>query len=218
MKIQLLYPLCLRCGSLSVRSSLFCSTCEESFLSPRMLKHSRVINLQGVSFTVDFLIHWEPQESDSLSELVYLLKSRLSYTVWKFYVEKLTQFQSPRKTVGLKTALIPVPGSRSDKKAYHTQYFARAWQGFSPGNVLNCLMSDAEHAEQKDLTLSERSRTKMKFLEEFTNEIYTYERIVLIDDIVTSGHTLQASFMALKPYLRPDCLIEIKALLSRGKI
>ena len=183
-----------------------------------MLKHSRVIKIQDVFFSVDFLIHWVPKESDSLSELVYLLKSRLSFTVWKYYVEKLTQFQLPRKTSLLKTALIPVPGSCSEKKAYHTQYFARAWQEFSPGNVLNCLKSDAEHAKQKDLTLSERSLTKMKFLEEFTNEIYTYERIILIDDIVTSGHTLQASFIALKPHLRPDCLIEIKALLSRDKI
>ena len=183
-----------------------------------MLKHSRVINLQGVSFTVDFLIQWVPRESDSLSELVYLLKSRLSFPVWKYYVEKFLHVQSPHRKPVLKTALVPAPGSRSKKTAYHTQYFAQAWQEFSPGNVINCLMSDTDHANQKDLTLSERSWTRMKFLEEFTNEIYAFERVVLIDDIVTSGHTLQASLTALKPYLRPNCLIEIKALLSRDTI
>jgi pyrimidine operon attenuation protein/uracil phosphoribosyltransferase len=58
----------------------------------------------------------------------------------------------------------------------------------------------------------------VSFIEDFTNEIYKYEHIILIDDIVTSGHTIQASLMALKPYLRPGCVVEIKALLSRGKI
>lgn len=218
MNIQFLYPLCLRCGSLSVRASLFCQTCEVEFLYPRMMKHYRVIKNDESIFAVDFLLHWIPKESDSLSELVYLLKNRLSFSVWKFYVEKFIQFDSLNHSSLLKTALIPVPGSRQGKTAYHTRYFARAWQEFTSAQVLNCLQSQAQQGEQKELTLAERGLSQMRFLEEFTSEIYQYDRIILIDDIVTSGHTAQASLMAIKPHLRPSCLIEIKALLSRDKI
>lgn len=218
MKIQLLYPLCLRCGSLSVRSSLFCHLCETDFLLPRMMKHYRVIKDSDTFFAVDFLLHWVPQESDSLSELVYLLKHRLSFPVWKFYVEKFIHFQSQNRSSKLKTALIPIPGSRQGKVAYHTQYFVQAWNQLSPADVLNCLRSRPEQVEQKELSLAERGQSQMSFLEDFTTEIYQYDRIILIDDIVTSGHTLKASLMAIKPHLKPSCLIEIKALLSRDKI
>ncbi|MBC7457288.1 MAG: hypothetical protein H7235_03360 [Bdellovibrionaceae bacterium] len=218
MKIQLLYPLCLRCGSLSVRSSLFCRDCELNFLLPRMMKHYRVIKNQGSLFAVDFLLHWVPKESDSLSELVYLLKHRLSFFVWKFYVEKFIHFHSLNAGSKLKTALVPVPGSRLGKTAYHTQYFVHAWKQFAQGDVLDCLRSEPVQTQQKELTLAERGLVEMSFLEDFTTAIYQYDRIILIDDIVTSGHTLQASLAAIKPYLRSDCLIEIKALLSRDKI
>ena len=212
MKIQFLYPLCLRCGALSVRSGLFCRTCETEFLFPRLMKHRRLIENQNV----DFLLHWVPDESDSLSELVYLLKNRLSFSVWKYYAEKFINLHPPMKE--LKTALIPVPGSRRGKVAYHTRYFALAWQHFCSGDIMNCLVSAAEQGEQKDLALSERGGATMSFLEDFTSVMGDYDRVVLIDDIVTSGNTLQASLTALKPYLRSDCLVEIKALLSRDKI
>jgi len=218
MKIQFLNPLCLRCGSLSVRSSLFCRDCEICFLLPRMMKHYRVIKNQEALFVVDFLLHWVPKESDSLSELVYLLKNRLSYSVWKFYIEKFMQIHSLNQPSKLKTAIIPLPGSRLGKTAYHTKYFAQAWHELTSTNVMNCLRNESVHHEQKELTLAERGMTKMVFLEDFTTEIGQYDRIILIDDIVTSGHTLQASLMAIKPHLRSECLIEIKALFSRGKI
>jgi predicted amidophosphoribosyltransferase len=212
MIIQFLYPLCLRCGSLSVRSSLFCRYCEIEFLYPRIVLHRRLIKNE----CVDFLMHWVPNESDSLSELVYLLKSRLSFSVWKYYVEKFKNLHAPMRE--MKTAIIPVPGSRIGKVAYHTRYFALAWQLLSAGDIVNCLVSSSEQGEQKDLTLAERGRATMCFLEDFTTVIGEYERVILIDDIVTSGNTLQASLMAIKPHLRSDCLVEIKALLSRGKI
>jgi predicted amidophosphoribosyltransferase len=183
-----------------------------------MMKHYRVIKNPDTSFAVDFLLHWVPQESDSLSELVYLLKHRLSFPAWKFYVEKFIYFHSQNRSSKLKTALIPIPGSRHGKAAYHTQYFTQAWKQLSPADVLDCLRSRSEQAEQKELSLEERGVSKMSFLEDFTTQVYQYDRIILIDDIVTSGHTLKASLMAIKPHLKPSCLIEIKALLSRDKI
>ena len=212
MKIQILCPLCLRCGSLRVQSSLFCRACEVDFLFPRMQRHHRIIK----DSRVDFLLHWVPNESDSLSELVYLLKSRLSFPVWKFYVEQFITLHSSKKE--FKTALIPVPGSRTGRVAHHTRHFALAWQHFCHGDIVHCLKTAPHHGEQKGLTLAERGAANMSFLEDFTSAIYQYNRIILIDDIVTSGNTLQASLQAIKPHLRSDCLVEIKALLSRGKI
>ncbi len=218
MKIQVLYPLCLRCGSLAVRSSLFCRNCEVDFLLPRVLKQTRLIEAGDKVYNVDFLLQWNPKESDCLSELVYLLKNPFSFSTWKFYVEKFIQFDSRFKNQNLITAIVPVPGSHFGSTAYHTKYFAQAWQNLSHGTIISCLTNRPKQNEQKGLTLNERREAQLSFHEDFTTEIHRYERIILVDDIVTSGYTLQASLMALKPHLHPGCVIEIKALLSRGKI
>ncbi len=183
-----------------------------------MLKHSRAISGFKKSIPVDFLLHWIPEESDCLSELVYLLKSPLSLPVWKFYIERFIQFHFFKTKSKLKTAVIPIPGSQKGKTAYHTKYFAKAWQQFMPCEILDCLGHEADSLQQKDLTLKQRGQTQFSLLEDFTTRLYQQERVVVIDDIVTSGNTLQSSLMALKPFLRRDCVIEIKALLSRDKI
>lgn len=214
---QMLYPLCLRCGSLQGRTSLFCQNCEIHFLAARMGRHQRWINDSDERYIVDFLFHWIPEESDSLSELVYLLKSRLSRPTWKFFVKKFIELDQNQMS-GNKTAAIPIPGSRPDRIAYHTRYFSEEWVRQTGASLVPCLKSANTKASQKELSLEERANSTMEFLEEFTNILKDCERVVLIDDIVTSGHTIRASLTALKPYLRPGCLIEIKALLSREKI
>lgn len=216
MNIHFLYPLCLRCGFLSVRRSLFCIHCENEFLGPRFLNHVRWIEVENSQYAVDFLLHWIPQESDSLSELVYLLKNKLSASVWDYYVQQFIEKKEIKKHIS--TAIIPIPGSTLNKKAYHTLYFAKAWQKYHSGNIINCLINESLDGPQKKKTSLERTLIQPRFIEDFTTAIYEQERVILVDDIVTSGHTLQASLRALKPYLHKGCKVEIKALLSRSKI
>lgn len=138
--------------------------------------------------------------------------------MWNFLVP---YFNIPSEA-HLKTVIIPIPGNRPHQVAFHTQYFAEIWSKWTGYPMINALaMQDqgtGPDSAQKAHSLEERAQVRMTFLEEFTSFLYDHERIILIDDIVTSGFTLTAGLKALKPHLRPECQIEIKALLSREKL
>lgn len=113
--------------------------------------------------------------------------------------------------------IIPVPGHQR-KEAYHTQYFAQALAKKIQIPVVNCLRNQRQMESQKESDLRNRALAMFQFNEEFTQEISQADRVILIDDIITSGHTLKACLRALKPYLKPRSQVEIIALLSREKI
>ncbi len=81
-----------------------------------------------------------------------------------------------------------------------------------------CLRRPQGKTSQKKLNLADRSRIEFEFIEEFTNILCKYERVILIDDIVTSGATLSACIDVIKPNLKRGCQIDIIALFSREKV
>lgn len=215
--LHILCPLCVRCSSLRVEVSFFCSICEEEFLFRRLDIHERAIDFKNQKTSAKYLIRWRSGESDCLSEVVYLLKSGLSLVAWKYYsniLAKLIDIQSDKE----KTFLVPVPSRAKRGSAYHTQYFSQFLSQFLGYPVLKCLKSDGFLQSQKSLNLHDRAGAKFEFCEEFTSSVYAAQRIIFVDDIITSGSTLKACHETLKPHLSRDCKIDIIALFSREKI
>ncbi len=213
----LICPLCVRCGSLQVGSNFFCLECEKEFLHLRIDMHTRSLEFKHKTYGVKYLINWTPGESDCLSSVVYLLKSRWSRSAWENYgrlFAKLFDFSFAKN----KTCFIPVPSGKKQKMSFHTRYFSQFLTDFYQADRLLCLKSAGHLQSQKSLRLDERSRIKFEFSEEFTSLVLAYNRVVLVDDIITSGNTIKACLETLKPHLAPSCKIEIIALFSREKI
>lgn len=221
--LQFICPVCLRCGSFRVQNSFFCQNCERQFLKKQLLNRTRTLIVEGQAYPVQFLISWIPYKSDSLSEAVYLLKSYFSFPSWRYYTAQLQITNDARSA-----ALVPVPGRQPGRTAYHTQYFSQSLSPYLKAPVLPCLIrrnsqgsysgNSASNTQQKHLNREGRAQVQFQFLEEFTLPLLSCERVILIDDIITTGHTLSACIAALKPHISPTCCISIIALLSREKI
>lgn len=208
LKLQMLSPLCVRCGSFQVQECFLCKNCEESFLNGRLKPQWRDLN----NHFVQSLIEWHPGESDSLSEIVYLLKSRLSQKAWAFYSRQV------KITCSHNAVIVPVPSSRTGRTAFHTKYFAEALRAQHQVSIIDCLLSFEQKGSQEALTVEKRAEIQFQFIEDFTQKMRSYHRVILIDDIITTGHTLSACLSVLKEHMRPSQEIEIIALFSRFKV
>jgi predicted amidophosphoribosyltransferase len=212
--------LCVRCGSLQVQKSFFCQRCENEFIHDRLQLQKRTIEFQKQEYIVHFLINWIPEESDSLSEIVYLFKNRFSQPAWFYYsyaFYQLLKFE-PTEFFHQSVCIIPVPSRKKYKSSYHTTYFSKALGQLAGAPSLPCLVSTQSGVDQKKLNLNHRSKVEFEFSEEFTSQIASVDQIIFVDDIITSGSTLQAAIKAVKPYLKKSCKIDIIALFSREKI
>jgi predicted amidophosphoribosyltransferase len=177
----------------------------------------RMIEYNHHEYKVRYLLKWTAGESDCLSEIVYLLKSRWSKLAWHYYANifsKLLHFEKAKSAV----CCIPIPSSQRQKESYHTRYFSYFFSLFNNCDQIPCLRSQSDFQSQKSLNLGARAGVQFEIREEFTSSLFKYDQIILIDDIITSGNTITACIETLKPHLSQDCKIDIIALFSREKI
>lgn len=187
-------PLCLKCGSIWVQDNYFCARCSRDFLQQHF---GRIQNELSNNIGVISLIQWNKNQSDALSELVYLLKTRTSYFAWKKYVQSFEDEICELVDAKENTVLIPVPGSR---KSFHTNYFAEAVQTITGCASLSALNKPVNLGMQKTKSLNERRRIVIHVNEDFTEQLLKANKIVLIDDILTTGATLNACVSALSDF------------------
>ena len=180
------------------------------------LKNTRFCILNEVR-THSF-INWIPHESDSISELVYLLKSKASSKAWRQIVRKLEnkicEVIDPTESV----ILVPIPGSTT---SYHTQYFTESIQHLTGCTSKNLLKHSKAYGPQKTKSLQERKTAQFEIFEEFTSELRGVERIILIDDIKTTGSTILGATEAIQIHFIKQFSKQIKidaiTLFSREK-
>lgn len=214
---QFLCPLCVRCGSFFVKASFYCENCENNFLYQKIEHSKRLLTIDKKNYVVHSIISWPPYESDSLSEIVYQLKNSFSYKSWFYYSQIFSKLVSIDVSKSKKIGIIPVP-SRKSKKSYHTGYFSRCMSTFYRSEILDCLVGQSSNKDQKMLNLNERQAVEVRFNEDFTSLITTYDHLIIVDDLITSGSTINACVLVLNNHISNDCKIDILALFSREKI
>jgi predicted amidophosphoribosyltransferase len=192
---QIECPLCLKCGSFFITRNYFCETCTDDFLISQ-------VQIRSENLTTDLKVtsffSWVKYESDSLSELIYLLKTSSSLAAWNWFVQ---YFESEIcQIVDTKQAsiLIPIPGL---KRSYHTKNLALEIQNLTGCKSISLLRKSDQKMAQKTKSALDRNQIQFEICEDFTEELNTISRIYLIDDIVTTGATLRSASSAIKSHL-----------------
>lgn len=184
LKQYLLSPTCLNCGSFFCDDSLFCKTCFETEIIQRM--HLNIpSHLAG--FQHHYLLPWNKNESDALSQMIYRLKANNSKQAWDFYADIFHNNIRVHENFNFKKyqALVPVPSAK--QSSIHSRLFANRLSVLTGLPVHDILVKETLSIEQKSLSAEQRKlsvniRLKNPLAEYFTNCIF-------VDDVVTTGES-----------------------------
>ncbi len=188
-------PVCLKCGSYFVQTHYFCKACANNFLIDFIQPTSTIYNKD---LSVHSFLRWQKNESDSLSELVYLLKTSSSQSAWRSFVNifesEICQIIQPNS----ESVLVPIPGTKS---SFHTLHFAKEIEKTTGCRQLNVLRKKTGAKAQKLKKADERASIEFEINEEFTEQLLRAKNIYLIDDIVTTGSTLARASETISQFL-----------------
>jgi predicted amidophosphoribosyltransferase len=145
------------------------------------------------------LLTWTPSTENFVRPLIYSFKGgRAALASEKLAALFLSEY-TPAKTQGLapETSLVPAPFRSFDHSAIWTQALAQQTRW----SVAACLHDKTAREErQKELRAGERGLRRFGLKEHFAMlelEQLASKRIVFADDVVTSGSTAMAAYMAL---------------------
>jgi predicted amidophosphoribosyltransferase len=187
---------CLKCGSFFVQRSLFCRPCyaviRDLYSYPYLSERSQPLKTQ-------FLLYWEPQQSDSVSFLLRQLKDHRQSVAWRFYAEDFWQAYLQKKNFEIKpqTLLVPSP-SKSPLEVDHAYLFCQALSEVSGIEMLPLLRRDSKNYDQKKKSKKQRKEITLYLREKISPSIFEKRHIILVDDILTTGETAKAASKALR--------------------
>jgi predicted amidophosphoribosyltransferase len=199
---------CHNCGTFCTDCTL-CSYCWESLTKP--LPDSRQtplrIELEPAKPRVRLLalFGWAPGRDQCLSKMIEALKGGGSDKDFARLARELYNRRLSQGSITENLVFIPAPSRNG--KFDHSMAWAEALAKAFGGQLSPCL-TRASVVQQKDLKRSERSRIKLNSSEKFS---LSMDRIVFVDDVVTSGATARAAYSALG---RP-CYFEVWTIAYR---
>jgi predicted amidophosphoribosyltransferase len=194
-----LIRVCINCSSFFVRESGFCDFCFHKLENISSLSTNLIISshqTDDVFIQSRSLYYWRPNENRPLSILINNLKGGKSENDWEYYakifVRKLSLKLEPNENI----KLISVPNSQNLED--HSFLFAKYISQLLCVTTSNCLKKLNE-ANLSQKGLSKKDRLKIQFIsyENFSRYEKENDRFILVDDVITTGATAKAAYIAL---------------------
>lgn len=183
---------CLNCGCFSVRPLGLCEFCENKYLRPflgwrKVLVGSNPLNVYS-------LLTWPPGQSDVFSKWVLSLKNSSPYK-WKNLAQLWLQNSCEKVSLSPTSILIPCPSRKvgRDHALRWTQAMSQA-TGIAYSQRLR--YSAQAVSSQRSSSFYERKKIRFEIIAQ-ESPLETSKKIVFMDDIVTTGATANAAWMAL---------------------
>jgi predicted amidophosphoribosyltransferase len=190
---HLVMRVCPICGSFRTQHFLACHYCTEKLKLDAA--KSQPIQLYDCILVLP-LWSWVRDSSKRQSILISALKYHSIAKDWDVLAEMITDLAEGKLlSVRSRILFISCPG-RSPKKD-HAWYLAEALTRRCGGRHWEILKRTDDLNMQKSKTRVERSMIGFSLNENFSKNLMNKERIVFVDDVVTTGSTAFAAFEAL---------------------
>lgn len=192
---------CIGCGSLLPHRSGLCEKCFKQLNTYKIVTDSKE--------NIKSLYSWRPQVSDLISSYVYFLKSPFSYSAWTVMSEEFVKMLA-QKNNNKKTLLVPIPSSTGRN---HSLYFTKnlsKMTNLPHKQVLSYGKANPVTLSQKHKTKIQRTEQSFVIDEKFTDRLRSYQCIIFVDDIITTGATYSAAQQAVRKLL--DANSDIKCV------
>lgn len=184
---------CLHCGSFGFRPSLLCWPCEDILFKTAINASEFVREVKQVPCLS--LFKWQRDRNRILNRLSLALKGQRQQRAWDYYAQRFWQEWLKRELPKVSSVLIPCPAvnDTKDHAFLFTEAIAKA-----TGIPVRRALKRADVKEQKKLSRNERrSSIETKFvLSSDMSEKFSH--VYFVDDIITTGSTIQAAQFHLK--------------------
>ena len=214
MDIAHYFRCCLNCGSLfPIRNTFLCGACWHQVDADRSkTKSQRVRRVATGKLEALTLWNWIPDKNDALSVMLAALKGWNGAKEWEFLARGMLtqrlnlagQWNSDIEQGVDQSLIIPAPSLRPVAQD-HAQNLAKELARLLQLPMLpvlykpRVLNSEGETSHQRGRTRFARQNVFIKKRENFSHLDLSKSRVILIDDVLTTGETAAACIEALSP-------------------
>lgn len=186
---------------------VFCQSCLRGLFNERRLRCEVIELKNGKKIKLHYFYLWCPNNDKLIRQLVYALKGNWSNSAYRSVLSTPTELNSlVARLKGYVIVPSPPPiGVERDHATGLGHYLA----GIVGLPIAHALLRETNES-QKKLNLSQRRIKKMKAIKGQK----ALPKVLLVDDVVTSGSTVEAAYEALGQPPR----FEVIALAYRAKL